>query len=142
MSLWKESSSLIVHHLTSRRPFPRGLSSRGVKLTTHLHLVPMSRMRGAIPPLPQYLFLAWCLVKHSDNFTFTFNPRFHAFLDRDFPDCWTGKVGPIPWLPHTVVLISMDSFFCGFVKYIVRCQKVQYVNKLLVRIIRAAVCYQ
>jgi hypothetical protein len=25
-------------------------------------------MRGAIPPLPQYVFMAWCLVKHRDNF--------------------------------------------------------------------------
>jgi hypothetical protein len=29
-------------------------------------------MRGALPPLPPYLFMAWCLVKHRDNFTFTF----------------------------------------------------------------------
>jgi hypothetical protein len=29
-------------------------------------------MRGAIPPLPQYVFMVWCLVKHRDNFTFTF----------------------------------------------------------------------
>jgi hypothetical protein len=27
-------------------------------------------MRGAIPPFPQYVFTAWCLVKHRDNFTF------------------------------------------------------------------------
>jgi len=27
-------------------------------------------MRGAILPLPQYVFIAWCLVKHRDNFTF------------------------------------------------------------------------
>jgi hypothetical protein len=27
-------------------------------------------MRGAIPPLPQYVFIAWCLVKHRHNFTF------------------------------------------------------------------------
>jgi len=27
-------------------------------------------MRGAIPPLPQYAFMAWCLVKHRDKFTF------------------------------------------------------------------------
>jgi hypothetical protein len=31
-------------------------------------------MSGAIPPLPQYVFMAWCLVKHGDNFTFTFLP--------------------------------------------------------------------
>jgi hypothetical protein len=35
-------------------------------------LVPRSRMRGAILPFPQYIFMAWCLVKHRDNFTFTF----------------------------------------------------------------------
>jgi hypothetical protein len=29
-------------------------------------------MRGAIPPLPLYVFIACCLVKHRDNFTFTF----------------------------------------------------------------------
>jgi len=34
-----------------------------VKLTTHLHLRPRSRMRGAIHPLPRYAFMAWCLVK-------------------------------------------------------------------------------
>jgi hypothetical protein len=28
-------------------------------------------MCGAISPLPQYVFMAWCLVKHRDNFTFT-----------------------------------------------------------------------
>jgi hypothetical protein len=27
-------------------------------------------MRGAMPPLPQYAFMALCLVKHRDNFTF------------------------------------------------------------------------
>jgi hypothetical protein len=27
-------------------------------------------MRGAIHSLPQYAFMAWCLVKHRDNFTF------------------------------------------------------------------------
>jgi hypothetical protein len=32
--------------------FPWVKSGRGVKLTTHLHLVPRSRMRGTIPPLP------------------------------------------------------------------------------------------
>jgi len=43
-----------------------------VRLTTYLHLVQGFRMRGYIPPLPQYVFLAWCLVKHRDNFAFTF----------------------------------------------------------------------
>jgi hypothetical protein len=26
-------------------------------------------MSGAIPPFPEYTFMAWCLVKHRDNFT-------------------------------------------------------------------------
>jgi len=25
-------------------------------------------MSGAMPPFPQYAFMAWCLVKHRDNF--------------------------------------------------------------------------
>jgi hypothetical protein len=29
-------------------------------------------MSGAIPPLLQYAFMAWCLVKRRDNFTFAF----------------------------------------------------------------------
>jgi len=41
-----------------------------VKLTTYLRLVLRSRMLGTIPPLLQYTFMAWCLVKHRDNFTF------------------------------------------------------------------------
>jgi hypothetical protein len=32
--------------------FPRGWGGRGVKLTTYLHLVPRSRIRGSIYPLP------------------------------------------------------------------------------------------
>jgi hypothetical protein len=27
-------------------------------------------MCGVIPPLPQYVFMAWCSVKYRDNFTF------------------------------------------------------------------------
>jgi hypothetical protein len=30
------------------------------------------KMCGTVLPLPQYAFMAWCLVKHRDNFTFTF----------------------------------------------------------------------
>jgi hypothetical protein len=45
-----------------QRLFRRGYSGRGVKLTTHLHLVPRLRMRRAIHPHPQYVFIVWCLV--------------------------------------------------------------------------------
>jgi hypothetical protein len=39
------------------------LGGGGVKLTTHLRLVPRSRMHGTIHPLPFYAFMAWCSVK-------------------------------------------------------------------------------
>ena len=42
-----------------RRFFPRGLSGQGVRLTTHLHIVPKLRMCGATPHLPIYTFMAW-----------------------------------------------------------------------------------
>jgi hypothetical protein len=32
-------------------------------------------MRGALPPLPQYVFMGWCSVKHRDNFTLLYIPR-------------------------------------------------------------------
>jgi hypothetical protein len=46
------------------------LSSAEVKEFVELYL--HSSMRGPIPPLLQYVFMAWCLVKSRDNFTFTF----------------------------------------------------------------------
>jgi len=58
-----------------------------VKLTTHLHVVMRLRMCGAISPLPQYVFMVWCLikqmmawylVKYRDKFTFTI---FRLFLN-------------------------------------------------------------
>jgi hypothetical protein len=55
-----------------------GVKWWGVKLTTHLHLVPRPRMRGAIPPLTQYVLMVWCLVKHRDNFTFHYISISHS----------------------------------------------------------------
>jgi hypothetical protein len=57
--------------------FPWRQSGWGGKLTNHLHLVPRSRLRGAMYPLPQYAFMAWCSVKQKDrdNCTFTFTVR-------------------------------------------------------------------
>jgi hypothetical protein len=46
----------------------RGVSGRGVKLTTHPQLVPRSRIRGSLYPLPVGLH---GVVKHRDNFTFS-----------------------------------------------------------------------
>jgi hypothetical protein len=39
-------------------------------------------MRGAIPPLSQYAFMAWCLVKHRDNFTFICWPHVYMRFGR------------------------------------------------------------
>jgi len=40
-------------------------------------------MHCVIPPPPQYFFMAWCLVKHKENFTFTFKtvtePQIYEF---------------------------------------------------------------
>jgi uncharacterized short protein YbdD (DUF466 family) len=44
-------------------------------------------MSVAIPPLPQYAFMAWCLVKkHRNNFTFTLHtglavPSFNKYSE-------------------------------------------------------------
>jgi hypothetical protein len=38
-----------------------------VKLTTHLPLVPRLRMRELYPPLPQYVFVALCLIKQESR---------------------------------------------------------------------------
>jgi hypothetical protein len=37
----------------------------GVKLTTHLHLLPGSKNAWRYISTPQYTFMAWCLVKKS-----------------------------------------------------------------------------
>jgi len=36
---------------------------------SHLHLVSRLRISGTIPPLPQYVFNVWYLVKYRDKFT-------------------------------------------------------------------------
>jgi len=39
--------------------YPGGQNSRGVTMTTHIHLVPRLIKHGAIPLLPLYAFMAW-----------------------------------------------------------------------------------
>jgi hypothetical protein len=51
---------------------PWGSSGRGVKLTTDLHLEPCSKNGWSYTSTLQYAFIAWCLVKHRNIFTFTF----------------------------------------------------------------------
>jgi hypothetical protein len=45
-------------------------------------------MRGAIPPLLQYVFMAWCLVKHRDNFTFKIKALGQSVQILDLQTCW------------------------------------------------------
>jgi hypothetical protein len=58
--------------VSTRVSFPGGESVQGLKLTTHLHLVPRPN-EGSYTSSPQYAFMALCLVKHRDNFTYIFN---------------------------------------------------------------------
>jgi hypothetical protein len=46
-----------------------------MKLTTHLHVVPMSRMRGAILPFSQYVFMRWCVYISTGTFLVLKLPR-------------------------------------------------------------------
>jgi hypothetical protein len=50
----------------------RGQSGRSVKPTIHLRLVPRWWMFEALPVLPRYIYMAWCIVQHRDNFACTF----------------------------------------------------------------------
>jgi len=47
----------------NRGSFPEGKSGRGVKLTTHLHLVPRSRNVWIYASTHPHVFMAWCLVE-------------------------------------------------------------------------------
>jgi hypothetical protein len=55
-----------------QRAISSGIKWLGVKLTTHLHLLPRLRIFGAIPPSP-IVFIAWCLIKYRDAFTLPFD---------------------------------------------------------------------
>jgi len=49
-------------------------------------------MREAVPSLPQYFLMAWCLVKHRNNFTFFLiedSPVFPQFRPADFGISWS-----------------------------------------------------
>jgi hypothetical protein len=39
-------------------------------------------MCRAIPPLPQYVFMEWCLVKNRDTLPLPFEPRVHENMER------------------------------------------------------------
>jgi hypothetical protein len=43
----------------------------------HLHLLPRSKICGAIPPLPQHAFTAWCSVKSHGHLYLYLLPYFY-----------------------------------------------------------------
>ena len=53
-----------------QQPFPQGSNSWGMKLATHLPIVPSLRMSGAIPMLPLFAFMSW---KGTLHFCFYFS---------------------------------------------------------------------
>jgi len=40
-----------------------------MKLTIHFHVVLRLRVHGAVPPLSQYFFMVWYLIKHRGSST-------------------------------------------------------------------------
>jgi hypothetical protein len=55
-------------------------------------------MRGAIPPLLQYAFMAWYLVKHRDNFIFTLSLNGRGHLENAAMFGKYGKFYPSKWM--------------------------------------------
>jgi hypothetical protein len=88
--------------------FSWGYSDRGVILTTHLHLVPRSRMCGATPPLPQNTSMAWCLVKAQRQLYLFFNFHLYWFT------VWTGGEGKrVIRSSRTMHLMTIPVLFYG-----------------------------
>jgi hypothetical protein len=48
-------------------------------------------MRGAIHPLPQYAFMAWCSVNHRDNFTFYLFYNINSITD-NYQNCFMAMI--------------------------------------------------
>jgi hypothetical protein len=63
-------------------------------------------MRGAIPPLPLYVFMAWCLVKQRGNFTFTlpFTPCMYVEIIKTKAD--------IKLTLHKALIKSIMTYAC------------------------------
>jgi hypothetical protein len=46
-------------------------------------------MRGAIPQLPQHVFMAWCSVKHRDRFILGPRDLNRHVVSENYVDCFT-----------------------------------------------------
>jgi hypothetical protein len=100
------------------RVFPQRWSSRDVKLTTHLHLVPTLRMHGAVPLLPQYAFTACCLIKQCilhDVVLSKAQGQLYFYLTYNFIErCWF-------WMHNSqssISLVQRTSWCSGYYSFI------------------------
>jgi len=58
---------------------------------------------------PPYVFMAWCLVKHRNNFTFTFCRAILLLMT----DCFSKVLWPAIWLsPAPLCEFSYAPFYC------------------------------
>jgi hypothetical protein len=81
-------------------------------------------MSGAITPLPQYAFMAWCLVKHRDNFTFTLPYLFACLLhihqtEKSRPELHYLSISlmEISGVKHLSFINSKNNFPCCFLQF-------------------------
>jgi hypothetical protein len=85
-------------NLTQKSRVDNVKSGRGVKLTTHLHLVPRSRMRGAIPPLPHTPswrgLPLWCNKWLCTDGTFSFHENVNYIYTITMGWVWTNTEAP------------------------------------------------
>jgi hypothetical protein len=98
----------------------RGKNRWGMKLTTHLHLVPGQGWVELYLHSP-YFFMVWCLISTRDNFTFT-------FLSSHLP--WFNYPNNIRWwvqivwiLPFCSALFLGIKYFCHYLvcKHLILC---------------------
>jgi hypothetical protein len=71
-----------------------------MKLTTHLHQV-LKSMYGAIPSLPQYILMVWCLVKAKGQlylYLFTFDGKRYVLIQVCMQENYSGNLIAIPHL--------------------------------------------
>jgi hypothetical protein len=58
-----------------------GVKRPGCEADHSSPLLPRLRIRGAMPPFPQYAFKAWCLVKHRGNCILPFTSTLLALMN-------------------------------------------------------------
>jgi hypothetical protein len=66
-------------------------------------------MRGPIPPLPLYAFMAWCLVKDRDNFTFILCDTVAGTEDENGEHVYYGSQNT-----HFLIKIAYLFFNCNY----------------------------